>query len=173
MAQSIRYFHIMIGIGSSLGFSAAASPGFTAGASLAMNLMANLHGALHTILKGSSAVLPLTVASSAATMIWVASRRPRGVDALLIAIPASALVSYYMYVHDVSILIIPIVVMLDRLVGAAKAGRPYGPLQTMTAMLMFAAPTVLILALDRFWIVSVPLLAFTFAIAWRQPAVAA
>jgi hypothetical protein len=165
MAQSARYLHLMIGVGSSLGFSA--------GSPLAMNLMANLHGAFYTILKGSSSVLPLTVAASAATMILVASRRPPGIDALLIAIPASALVSYYMYIHDISILIIPVVVMLDRLVGAAKKGRPYGRLQTITTMLMFVAPTVLVLALDQFWIVSLPLLAFTFAIGWGQPDLAA
>jgi hypothetical protein len=165
MAQSVHYLHSMIGAGSSLGS--------VAGPSLKMNLMANLHGALHTILKGSSAVLPLTVSASVATMILVGSRRPRGVDALLIAIPASALVSYYMYIHDISILIIPVVVMLDRLVKAAKEGRPYGRLQTMTAILMFVAPTAIILALDQFWIVSLPLLAFTFAIGWGQPDLAA
>ena len=173
MTQSIRYLHILIGIGSSLGFSAASAPGFSAGAPLAMNLMANLHGALYTILKGSSSVLPLTVAASAATLILVASRRPRGIDALLIAIPASALVSYYMYIHDVSILVVPVAVMLDRLVGAAKEGRPFGRLQTVTTMLMFQAPTLLILALGQFWVVSLPLLAFTFAIAWRPPAATA
>jgi hypothetical protein len=78
-----------------------------------------------------------------------------------------------MYIHDISILIIPVVVMLDRLVKAAKEGRPYGRLQTMTAILMFVAPTAIILALDQFWIVSLPLLAFTFAIGWGQPDLAA
>jgi hypothetical protein len=165
MAESVRYFHSILGAGSSLGS--------VAGPTLRMNLMANFHGAFDTILKGSSSVLPLTAAASAATMIWVASRRPHGVDALLIAIPASALVSYYMYIHDMSILIIPVVVMLDRLAGAAKEGRPYGRIRMMTPLLMLAAPTVLILAPDQFWAASLPLLAFTFAIAWRQPAVAA
>jgi hypothetical protein len=165
MAESVRYFHSIVGASSSLGS--------VAGPTLRMNLMANFHGAFDTILKGSSSVLPLTAAASGATMIWVAGRRPHGVDALLIAIPASALVSYYMYIHDMCILMVSIVVMLDRLVGAAKEGLPYGRIRMMTPLLMLATPTVLILAPDQFWAASLPLLAFTFAIAWRQPAVAA
>jgi hypothetical protein len=146
MAESVRYFHSIVGASSSLGS--------VAGPTLRMNLMANFHGAFDTL-------------------IWVAGRRPHGVDALLIAIPASALVSYYMYIHDMCILMVSIVVMLDRLVGAAKEGLPYGRIRMMTPLLMLATPTVLILAPDQFWAASLPLLAFTFAIAWRPPAATA
>ena len=165
MAQSVRYFHLMIGVGTSLGFSA--------GSPLKLNLMANFHGALYTILKGSPSVLPLTAAASAATMIFVAWRRPQGVDALLFAIPASALVSYYMYPHDMSILILPIVVLLDRLIGVNQTKYRYRHIQIVATVLLLAAPTCLLIAINQFWIAALPLLAFTFIISWCQSTAAA
>ena len=160
VAPSIRYFHSLMGAGSSLGSVA----GFT----LRMNLMGNFQGAFSTLLKGSPLVLPLTVAASAATMILVALRRPRGADALLIAIPASALVSYYLYPHDMCILILPIVVMLDRLTGIAKEKYRFRRAQILTAVLLFVAPFILIFALNQFWLASLPLLAFALVIAARS-----
>jgi len=154
--QSVRYFHALAGVG--------ASHSFSTGLALNMNLMTNLHGAVYAILKGSSLVLPLTVAASAAVMILVALRRPRGADALLIAIPASALVSYYMYAHDMCILILPIVVMLDRLIGVGKNKYRFRRIEIILANLLLVTPTVLILAFNQFWLASLPLLAFTFAI---------
>jgi hypothetical protein len=163
--QMVGYLHTLIGIGSTLGF--------TLSAPAKMNMMANLHGALYAILKGSSLVLPLTVAASAAVMILVALRRPRGSDALLIAIPVGALVSYYMYIHDLCILILPIIVILDRLIGTGKDNYRYRNLQLWAAVLLLIAPTALIFAPTLYWTAAFPLLAFTFAIALRQPAVTA
>ena len=158
VAPSVRYFHSLIRAGSSLGS--------VAGSSLNMNMMANLHGALYTVLKGSSLALPMTAAASGAVMILLALRQPRGVDALLIAIPAGVLVSYGMYPHDMCILILPIVVLLDRLTGIGKEKYRFRRVQILTAVLLLVAPTLLILiiALNQFWLVSLPLLAFAFVI---------
>jgi len=154
--QMASYLHGLIGAGSSLGA--------VAGPTLKMNMMANIHGALCTILKGSSLALPLTAAVSAVVMILAAIRRPSSADALLVAIPASALVSYYMYPHDLCVVMIPAAVILDRMIGATREKYRYGRMQTITASLLLAAPTALMIDITQFWIVSLPLLAFTVAI---------
>jgi hypothetical protein len=101
-------------------------------------------------------------------MILVAMRRPRGGNALLIAIPASALVSYYMYIHDMCILILPILVILNRLRGNEETKCRYDRMQMITAVLLLVAPTCLMFAIHYFWIASLPLLAFTFSTAVCQ-----
>jgi hypothetical protein len=123
--------------------------------------MANLHGAVSGILGSSPLVLPLTIALSAAVMILVASQRPQDANAFLIAILASALVSYYMFIHDMCILLIPIALTLDSLIaGYAKHRR--GLMQLGAAALLFAAPSCMsFIPANRFWVVSLPLLAFT------------
>ena len=105
--QSVNYLRSVIQIG--------VSHGLTSGLPLPVDHMANLHGAVSGILGSAPFVLPLTIAISAATMILAASRRPQGVKALLIAIPVSALVSYYMFIHDMCILLVPVALTLDRL----------------------------------------------------------
>jgi hypothetical protein len=155
--QSVNYLRSVIQIG--------VSHGLTSGLPLAVDHMANLHGAVSGILGSSSFVLPLTIAISAATMILAASRRPQGAEAFLIAIPVSALVSYYMFIHDMSILLIPIALTLDRLTGAGQTKYRYGRLQITTAALLFVAPACMsFIPSNRFWVVSLPLLAFTFAV---------
>jgi hypothetical protein len=164
LTQAIDYSRALIGVGSTLGFQA--------GSPLKMSLMANLHGALYEILNGSTLVLPMTAAVSAVVMLLLAWSRPRGVDALLVAIPASALVSYYMFAHDLCVLILPIAILLDRLVGAEANHYRYRRLQQWIAVLLLVAPTVLILNITQFWLVSFPLLAFTIAIAVGRPTAA-
>jgi hypothetical protein len=148
-----------------LGYTFHISPRFP----LPIERMANLHGALYEILGGSSLVLPLTIAASALTMIYVARRRPHGGNALLIAIPASALVSYYLVAYDMCILIIPLVVIVSRLTVYKSSTYRYGRSQLITASLLFVSPICVLMANLEFWIVSLPLLAFAFAIAVRQP----
>jgi hypothetical protein len=154
--QSVNYVLSVIQIG--------VSHGLSSGLPLPVDHMANLHGAVSGILGGSPFVLPLTIALSAAVMIFAASRRPQHADAFLIAILASALVSYYMFIHDMCILLIPIALTLDRLMaGHAKRGRER--IQISTAALLFAAPACMsFISADQFWVVSLPLLAFTYAV---------
>jgi hypothetical protein len=155
--QSVNYFRSVIRIG--------VSHGLSSGLPLPVDHMANLHGAVSGILGSSSFVLPLTIAISAATMIFAASRRPQGAEALLIAIPVSALVSYYMFIHDMCILIVPIALTLDRLTAAGQTKYRHGRMQIRTAALLFVAPACMsFLPPNRFWVVSLPLLAFTFAV---------
>jgi len=143
-----------------IGYTFRISPQFP----LLISKMANLHGALHAILGESASVLPITIAVSALTMIFFASRRPRGGNALLVAIPASCLVSYYLVAYDMCILIVPIVVTLSRLTVYKNPGYRYGRLQLITAALLFLFPIFVLISSLQFWTVSLPLLGFAIAI---------
>jgi hypothetical protein len=155
--QSVNYLRSIIQIG--------VSHGLSSGLPLPVDHMANLHGAVSGISGSAPFVLPLTIALSAATMILAASRRPQGVNALLIAIPVSALVSYYMFIHDMCILLVPVALTLDRLIGAGLAKDRHRRLQMGAAALLFVAPACMsFIPSNRFWIASFPLLAFTFAL---------
>jgi hypothetical protein len=153
MEQSVHYFRSIIQIG--------VSHGLRSGLPLPVDHMANLHGALSGILGGSTLVLPLTIAASAAMMIFAASRRPQGADALLLAIPVSALVSYYLFIHDMCVLLIPIAMMLDRSIGTEETRDRRERIQMGVASLLFAAPVCMaFIRADLFWVASLPLLAF-------------
>jgi hypothetical protein len=164
LKPTVDYFHSMIRMG--------ASHGLASGLPLTVEHMANLHGAVAGILGQSSFVLPLTIVGSAAVMIFAASRRPRGTDALVLAIPVSALVSYYLFVHDMSILLIPIVLVLDRFTGADGREHRQRFILLATAALLFAAPACMpCIPATLFWVVSLPLFAFSFAVLHSQPTI--
>jgi hypothetical protein len=154
-AQSVHYVTSMIQMGSSLNFSS--------GSPVPVNQMANLHGAIYGMLGRSPYVLPLTLASSAAMIIYASFRRPHGVNAFLIAIPVSVAVSYHLGIHDMCVLLIPIVLVLDRIAEEWTTKHQYGLMRMASAVLLFGAPMCLLFAMDRFWIASLPLLAFAFA----------
>jgi hypothetical protein len=153
LEQSVKYFRSMIQIG--------VSHGLSSGVPLPVDHMANLHGAVSAVLGASSLVLPLTIVISAATMIFAAIRRPQGGEALLIAIPVSALVSHYMFIHDMCILLVPIALALDRVAGAGQPNYWHARMQAATTALLFVAPACIsLLPANLFWVVSLPLLAF-------------
>jgi hypothetical protein len=156
--QAVNYFRSIIQIG--------VSQGLSSGLPLPVDLMANFHGAVSAISGRSSFfVLPLTVGISAATMIFAANRRPEGAEALVSAIPVSALVSYYMFVHDMCILLVPITFVLNGWANSWQTKNRYGRIQIGAAALLFVAPACMsFMPPDRFWVVSLPLLGFTFAV---------
>jgi len=159
VTPSLDYFRSMIRM--------SASHGLASGLPLTVEHMANLHGALTGILGKSTQVLPVTLVASAAIMLLAVSRRPRGTDALMVAIPVSALVSYYLFVHDMSVLLIPVAVMLDRVIGTGRRNQA-GLLLLGTGALLFAAPACMpCIPSNLFWVVCLPLLAFTHA-AWAN-----
>lgn len=153
-AASIEYFRTTVGLGSTLKFDT--------GLTLNMSLMANLHGLISVILNGSPLVMPVTLAATAALMIFSALIRPQNDQALYLAIPVSALVSYYMYVHDMSILLIPIAAAIA---SAQMSAQPHNKRMTtlyVMAILLLVIPIVSLFIRIPAWIGQVPLLiAFT------------
>lgn len=127
------------------------------------NLMANLHGLSYGVLRWwltDRQISLVALTASASLLAWVGFSARKTWDAttlLLIAIPAAVLASHHSYIHDLSPLIIPIVITLNRflpnegLVGASK-------LQVRCAALLFVAPVVYSYATQEFWIVSIAIL---------------
>lgn len=134
--------------------------------------MANLRGLVYGLAGARIAVSwvrAVTLVVSAAALLWVAVRSSgkKGMDAMLVAIPTSVLVSYHSLIHDMSILLIPLVVALNRYIDAEASGDAGGRLVTRVAALMFAAPIVIAYVPSYFYLVSLPLCVFLVVLVER------
>jgi len=135
---------------------------------LRVSIMANLRGLFFGLLGDRLPafwIQVLTIVTSVLVLLWVAFAirgKQRGAGAFVLAITASLIVSYYLFVHDLSVLLIPIVVTLDRFI-LAGAERPAITLDRaagwMSATLL-VAPLCIFLIPDHFYLVALPLCAF-------------
>lgn len=132
------------------------------------NLMANIHGLTYGLLHGWIAERGISIAALGASLILLAGVgfRARLIQntgtLLLVGIPAAVLASHHCYIHDLSPLIIPIVVVFNQLLpneglpGASK-------FQVRCAALLFLAPVVYSYATQEFWIVSLAILLLLYS----------
>jgi hypothetical protein len=133
---------------------------------ISMNVMPNLHGLIFGLARArlsASWIAAATVIVSGVVGLLVAARPPKnksGADSLMLAITASTVVSYYLFIHDLSVLLIPIVVTLDRFIEAEATGDELGRLKARTSALLFVSPICMSYIPDYFCVVSLPLLAF-------------
>ena len=135
---------------------------------LRVSIMANLRGLFFGLLGDRLPafwIQVLTIVTSVLVLLWVAFAirgKQRGAGAFVLAITASLIVSYYLFIHDLSVLLIPIVVTLDRFI-LAGAERPAITLDRaagwMSATLLIA-PLCIFLIPDHFYLVALPLCAF-------------
>ncbi len=112
-------------------------------------------------------VQAIIIAASGLVLLLVAAlapRRQRGADALLLAITASAVVSYHFLIHDMSVLLIPIVATLNRFIEAEATGDASGRLVARASALLFVAPVCMSYIPDHFYVVSLSLIVFLFAV---------
>jgi Glycosyltransferase family 87 len=151
-------------------FMGRSSPG--QGYPLVVQRMANLHGLVYGA-AGNRLSLVWVVASTAlASAIvfgiaikWTPSRT--GSDAILLATVVATLVSYHLFIHDLSVMFIPIVLTLDRYLPAERSGTTHDRLVVRIAAFTFVAPLLYSYAPDHFYLLSLPLLAFAFALSLR------
>ncbi len=131
--------------------------------------MANLRGLIFGLTSShvsASWVQMLTFALSAIVALWVMLWRRddlRAADALLVAITTSALVSYHLLIHDLSILLLPVAIVLSRFIdteGSVTESR----FILRAAVLMYVAPVCIAFTPQWFFIVALPLCAFLFAL---------
>ena len=133
---------------------------------LRVSMMANFRGLVFGIAGARLArqtITALTVGSSAIVFSIVGIlfyRRRYQRDTLLIVITTSLLVSYYLFVHDISVLLIPIVIVLDRFFGKEQASREAGI--AAVALVCFVGPGILFLSPNYFYLVSLPIAALLF-----------
>jgi Glycosyltransferase family 87 len=131
---------------------------------LRTTLMANLRGLIAGLAAGklsSTAMLVLTISLSAAVLLALATllRKQAPADAMMLAITASVVVSYYLFIHDLSVLLIPIVVILDRYIGLSAASSASDGFTAILAATLFVAPICLFLIPAQFYIVALPICA--------------
>ncbi len=135
------------------------------------NLMANLHGLVFGLagrnLSGFWIVFVTAILSGVVIFTAVISGRiaKRLDHQFLVATTASALVSYYLLIHDMSVLLIPIALTLGRFVIAEAIGARDGRIMARAAALMFVAPICESFVPDHFYVVALPLCAFFFVLA--------
>ena len=130
--------------------------------------MANLRGLIFGLAGGRIPALWIqatTIVLSGVVLSLVAGwafreRGGKGSNALLLAITASSVVSYYLLIHDLSVLLIPIVVTLNRFIGAETSGDRMGRRIGWAAALLFVAPVCFSYIPDHFYLVAAPLLFF-------------
>jgi Glycosyltransferase family 87 len=141
---------------------------------LRINIMANLRGLIYGLasLRAPRLWLQLTtllLSSLVVISVRARGRQQRGGDALVLAITAGVVVSYYLFIHDLSILLIPIVLTLDRFISRNGTGEPFGPAAAAMSALLFVAPMCIFVIPAHFYLVSVLICGFLFVLMKRLP----
>ena len=131
--------------------------------------MANLHGLIFGLTSSRMSVSFVQVATVALSLLLLGAsatlaRRTERSDSLLLAICVSAVVSYYLLIHDLSILFLPIVMTLNRYLQSEATRDKEGRVLARTAALLFVAPMLFSYAPNHFYLVSLPILALLFAL---------
>jgi Glycosyltransferase family 87 len=126
--------------------------------------MANLHGLTFGLLGhhvAASWIPTLTLLASVAVLALIARLKLENTrDALLLAIAASAVLSYHLFIHDLSIVLIPLVVSLDRFLHGEADGDSDARLRFRLAAFVFVSPLLISYTGEHFYLVAVPLITF-------------
>lgn len=130
--------------------------------------MANLRGLIFCPLNGhipSRWIQILIFVLSAICLIvsWIGGRKSRNGRSLLIAIAASALVSYHFNLHDLTILLLPTLIALDQCIHAVPNGPPRERHMAATAAALYTAPIFFCFEPEYFYLVAIVILAFWFS----------
>jgi hypothetical protein len=127
--------------------------------------MPNLHGlltdSLHAYISGpplAAAAILLSLLVLAVAIVGAHARR--GSEPLLVAITTAAIVSYYLLIHDMSILLLPITIVLNRYLPGESCTDDKSRWLARAAALMFVAPVCFSFIPDHFSVVAIALLLF-------------
>jgi len=168
-AETVVFVHSLLSVGAGL----PAVPG-EINFPLRINIIANLRGLIYGLasLRAPQRWLQVTtllLSSIVVISVRARGRQQRGGDALVLAITAGVVVSYYLFIHDLSILLIPIVLTLDRFISRNGTGEPFGRAAAAISALLFVAPMCIFVIPAHFYLVSVLICAFLFVLMKRLP----
>jgi len=168
-AETVVFVHSLLSVGAGL----PAVPG-EINFPLRINIMANLRGLIYGLasLRAPQRWLQVTtllLSSLVVISVRARGRQQRGGDALVLAITAGVVVSYYLFIHDLSVLLIPIVLTLDRFISRNGTGEPFGRAAAAISALLFVAPMCIFVIPAHFYLVSVLICAFLFVLMKRLP----
>lgn len=126
-------------------------------------MMPNLRGLLFG-LHIQSLIWSVALSAIVLGVCAILCRKQSMLDQLLVAILVSSLASYHFLIHDMSILLIPIAIILNRYLPAEATGDRKGRVLVRTAALMFIAPMCFSYAPEHFYLVALAVLAWLFAL---------
>jgi hypothetical protein len=157
-AQMKTYAHLLSTMSSASGsayFPRVATP----------NQMPNLRGLIFGLANHNipaSLVLIAIAISSAVLLLWAATRQniQRTLSALLVAVTVAALVSYHLNLHDLSVMFLPILSVLDHFVLSEADGSAMDKWTARSAALAFCAPVAESFFPDHLYLASLPILIF-------------
>jgi hypothetical protein len=136
---------------------------------MTINRMMNLHGLVFGILGNDLSrfwIAAITIAASALVILGLARMSPSGPDALLYALMASTVLSYYLFIHDNSLLFIPIAIALDRFVATESSSDRKGRTVFRLAALLFVSPLLISYIPKYLSLATLPLLGLLFC--WQS-----
>jgi hypothetical protein len=127
-----------------------------------LQTMANFHGFAFGVLGGKLPqvwVQVVTFLLSGAVILWTALRGRRisnPPQLLLLALPCSVLVSYYAFIHDLSVLLLPMLVLLNFFLPyEGQEGKKKERWISRSAALMFVAPVAESFFPEHFYLVAI------------------
>jgi hypothetical protein len=112
-------------------------------------------------------ILALSAICLVATLIG-GSKARKG-NSLLIAILAGAAVSYHFHLHDMTILLLPILVWLNQCIRAVPHGDLHQRRVALWAALLFTFPVIFCFSPSRFYLTALVICGFLFVVLrWKQ-----
>jgi len=128
---------------------------------ITLQQMANLHGFVFGVSGNwfpKTWIHAITIFFAAVVMIWTAWRGgviDRAAHQLLFAIPCSVLVSHHLYIHDLSVVLLPTIVLLDSFLPCEALGSNKGRVLACAASLMFVSPIIESFSASHFFVVAI------------------
>ena len=133
---------------------------------ITLEQMANLHGLVYGLCSHwmpSDWLHLLAIFLSLAVLIWTVRRGfslEHSSTLLLLAIPCSILISHHTYVHDLSVLFLPLVVQLNSHLPRTSTPDRASKLTGGIAALTFVAPVSESFSANHFYLVAIAIIAF-------------
>ena len=123
--------------------------------------MPNLRGLVYGV--GSASLSPRTLQLSTFVVSLIlfamacrCGRHLQSTDAFLLGITASGLVSYHLLIHDLTIMIVPLFLVLDHCLFSEGKGQNL----FRTSALVLAAPILMAVSAAHFYLVAIPVSIF-------------
>ena len=134
--------------------------------------MANLRGLIAGLFAGHITAIWIQAATALGSifvLIWVAARvhaNAKREELFLIAVVASVVVSYYLFIHDLAVLLIPVLLTLNRFISR-EYDEALSRFAKYSAALMLVAPMLVFVIPGHFYLVSLLICGFLFVLVQR------
>ena len=136
---------------------------------LVVERMANIHGFIFGLARGllsPQAIVGLTLLLIAIVFLLLLKVAPdSSANALLLAICAAVPVSYYLLPHDLTMLLLPLLILLDSLAHSEGTTDRAGQRIFRLAALVFVSPLLISYSVGHFYLVLLPIAWLLFDLA--------